>query len=306
MQIQKYLNSDSVQAELSTVLGDAKEGLVRELLNIVTAMPDTIGSCEPDSLYRAALTARGLNLSLSRGLGHAWIVPYNNRYKGIKEAQFQIGYKGLIQLAIRSGEYETIGASEIYEGQLKSNNPLTGPEFDFSVKASDNVIGYAAFFKLKSGFHKTVYWPHSKVLQHGKAHSKAWDQVWAKYFNAMAIKTVLKDLLHKYGPLSTEMLTAIQSDQAVIRKDGLDYIDTEAEEVPDPEKVNMEDFIDNCTDWRKMTRKLFTKAQQLGLEDKFIEKSTQLKDKDANNTSKPSLETNGTTEKEGGDPIGNG
>src|SRR5690606_6659832 len=247
-QIQKYLNSDSVQAELSTVLGDAKEGLVRELLNIVTAMPDTIGSCEPDSLYRAALTARGLNLSLSRGLGHAWIVPYNNRYKGIKEAQFQIGYKGLIQLAIRSGEYETIGASEIYEGQLKSNNPLTGPEFDFSVKASDNVIGYAAFFKLKSGFHKTVYWPHSKVLQHGKAHSKAWDQVWAKYFNAMDIKTGWMDVLIDHCPMSSEIHTAIKTDTAAIRKARLNSIDTDAEEVPDPEKAKMEHFIDNCTD----------------------------------------------------------
>ena len=155
-----------------------------------------------------------LDMPINNNLGFAYIVPYGNN------AQFQIGYKGFIQLAIRSGQYETTGAAPIYKGQLKSNNPLTGYIFDFDVPPNGKPIGYAAYFKLKDGFHKTVYMTHDECLEHAKRFSKSFrfdSSIWKKDFSAMAQKTVLKKLISKYGPLSLEMQKAVQSDQSVVK-----------------------------------------------------------------------------------------
>ena len=159
-------------------------------------------------------------------------------------AQFQIGYKGLIQLALRSGQFKNISVCEIYEGQIVSENPLKGYEFDFSKKTSEKVIGYAAYFGLLNGFEKTEYMSKEKAEIHGKKYSQTYKKgfgQWADDFDGMAKKTVLKLTLSKYAPLSVEMQRAIEFDQAV-SNDGLftSYIDNQHDEAIVTEELKQE------------------------------------------------------------------
>jgi recombination protein RecT len=169
-------------------------------------------NASPDSIYTSAMMAAALDLPINPNLGFAYIIPYG------QQAQFQIGYKGLIQLALRSGQFKTISVTPVYEGQLLENNPLTGFKFDFNVKVSDKVIGYASYFSLINGYEKTMYMSVQEVEAHGKKYSKTFSNgVWKNDFNAMAQKTCLKLLLSKYAPLSIEMQKAVMADQAVIK-----------------------------------------------------------------------------------------
>ncbi len=172
--------------------------------------------------------AATLNLPINQNLGFAYIVPYG------KAAQFQLGYKGLIQLAQRTGQYKAINATEVYENQFKSFNSLTEElDCDFSILGEGKVVGFAAYFKLVNGFEKTTYWAVEKVQAHAKKYSKAFNSSsspWKSDFNAMGKKTVLKLMLGTYGILSVEMQKGIESDQAVIKnEDGteLEYVDHE-------------------------------------------------------------------------------
>jgi len=195
----------------------------------------------PASIYNAAAMAAVLDMPINNNLGFAYIIPYGN------QAQFQIGYKGFIQLAIRSGQYKTIGATPIYAGQLTSENPLTGYEFDFKVPKTGEPIGYAASFKLISGFEKILYMTVAELKAHGKKYSKTFNKpagLWNKDFEGMAQKTVLKRLLSKYGPLSLEMQKAVNSDQSIVEDfedDGkFKYPDNANEAGAEAETVNAE------------------------------------------------------------------
>ena len=172
-------------------------------------------STKPYRPISAAVVSASLDLPLDPNLGFAAIVPYGDK------AQFQIMYKGLIQLAMRSGQYKTIGVTEIYEGELISENRLTGEYvFDFTGKKSDTIIGFAAYFSLLNGFEKTVYWPMSQVEAHGKRFSQTFKKgygLWKDDFTAMGKKTVLKSLISKYGPMSIEMQKATRYDQSVTK-----------------------------------------------------------------------------------------
>jgi recombination protein RecT len=177
-------------------------------------------------------------LPLNNNLGFAYIVPYKAKqkdgsYKTV--AQFQMGYKGFIQLAQRSGQFETISAAPVYEGQLIGENPLTGFEFDFSkaAKKSDTVIGYAAYFKLLNGFNKTLYMSVADLTKHGTRFSQTFKKgygLWKDDFEGMCIKTVIKLLLSKFAPLSIDMQRAVITDQSVINDadtNDVDYADNE-------------------------------------------------------------------------------
>jgi recombination protein RecT len=171
------------------------------------------------SIYNAAAMAATLDLPLNNNLGFAYIVPYHNNNTNQTLAQFQLGYKGFIQLAQRSGQIKTISVSEIYEGQLIEENPLKGFVFDFTKKTSDVVIGYAAFFQQLNGFEKTLYMTKGEAEKHGKRYSQTFKKgfgLWSTDFDAMAKKTVLKLLLAGYAPLSIEMQKAIITDQSII------------------------------------------------------------------------------------------
>ena len=208
--ITKFFDRTDVQTKFNEMLGDNSKAFVTSLMQTVGSN-QKLKECDPASIYQAAAMGAVLNLQINQSVGEAYIVPYG------KSAQFQLGYKGLIQLALRSGEYRRISSTPIYAGQLKSNNPLLGCEFDFDVPESGNPIGYAAYIELKNGFSKTIYSTKEQVTAHAQKFSKTFKfGPWKDNFDAMALKTVLKKLINNYGPKSLEMNRAIGADQAVV------------------------------------------------------------------------------------------
>lgn len=220
------LERPEVKEKFNTILRERSSGFMANLAVMVNNS-EMLKTCDPLSIVSASVISASLDLPLDTNLGMAAIVPFRNK-EGQTLAQFQIMYKGLIQLCIRSGQYKTIGVTEILEGQIISENPLTSEyEFDFSARKSDNIIGYAAFFKTIAGFEKTIYWPIEKIDKHGKRFSKTYSKgfgLWKDDFDAMAKKTVLKSLLNTWGPKSIEVQRSIIYDQSIIKDmDGNNY-----------------------------------------------------------------------------------
>ena len=188
---------------------------------------------EPMSIFNAACMAATLNLPVNNNLGFAYIVPYRN--KGRVEAQFQLGYKGFIQLAQRSGQFERLVSLPVYEDQLIEEDPINGFKFDWKQKpaANEQPVGYYAYFKLINGFTAELYMTHEQVAAHAGRYSQSFKKgygVWADNFEAMALKTVTKLLLSKQAPLSIDMQKAVLSDQSVIKDvtaEQFDYIDNQ-------------------------------------------------------------------------------
>ena len=183
------------------------------LLNTVnsTALWEKVN---PLSIIQSALISTTLDLPINQNLGFAYLIPYGTN------AQFQIGYKGLIQLAQRTGQYQTISASEVREGQIKDYDPLKGVQFDWTVTDGE-IIGYVAYFKLINGFEKYHYMANKDIQGHGKKYSKTYaNGPWKTDFDAMAKKTVLKQLISKFGIMSVEMQDAVVKDQQIIDKEG--------------------------------------------------------------------------------------
>jgi recombination protein RecT len=229
----QFLQSESVVKRLQQLVGENKESWISSILTVGTSSKQ-LRECDPRTIVGAAIQSIVLKLPIDKNLGFAYIVPYKD------QAQFQLGYKGFIQLAMRSSQYKTMNVTAIHEGQLIKNNILTGEiEFDSEKKTSDKVIGYAAYFRLTNGFEKTLFMTSEQVEKHAKQYSKMFnhpESLWKKDFEKMALKTVLKLLLSKYGILSIDLQTAIKADQAVINDlEGKDvnYIDNiDFEEVP--------------------------------------------------------------------------
>ncbi len=222
-----FFAQENIQSKFQELLGQKSKSFITSLLQ-VTSQNDMLKDADVKTVYTSAMMAATLDLPINNNLGFAYIVPFRNRKKGIVEAQFQLGYKGFIQLAQRSGQFLTISAVPIYEGQIATNNPLTGIVFNFDAKTSDKIIGYASYFKLINGFEKTLYMTKEQIESHARKYSQTFKNgygVWKDQFDAMAEKTVLKLLLSKYAPLSTEMQKSMESDQAVVREteNGFEY-----------------------------------------------------------------------------------
>lgn len=241
--------SEQTQQYLQQVLHERKSSFVNNITALVSNSAN-LQECVPMSLVYAGLKATALDLPLDPNLGFAYVIPFKNNKKGVTEAQFQIGYKGFIQLAIRSGQFLLINVTDIREGELKGEDILTG-EMSFSRvpdRESKPVVGYAAFFKLTNGFSKTMYMTVGEVKAHAGRYSQTYSSKneyirkaskWATDFDAMAKKTVLKLLLSKYAPLSVEMQNAIQNDQAVIDDQGeAQYLDNPEEQHATVEDVS--------------------------------------------------------------------
>ena len=241
--------SEQTQQYLQQVLHERKSSFVNNITALVSNSAN-LQECVPMSLVYAGLKATALDLPLDPNLGFAYVIPFKNNKKGVTEAQFQIGYKGFIQLAIRSGQFLLINVTDIREGELKGEDILTG-EMSFSRvpdRESKPVVGYAAFFKLTNGFSKTMYMTVGEVKAHAGRYSQTYSSKneyirkaskWATDFDAMAKKTVLKLLLSKYAPLSVEMQSAIQNDQAVIDDQGeAQYLDNPEEQQPAVEDIH--------------------------------------------------------------------
>jgi recombination protein RecT len=189
-----------------------------------------------------ALLGESLNLSPSPQLGHYYLVPYANK------ATFQLGYKGFLQLAERTGNYRKIIAQPIKEGELISYNPLEeelkiNPILDDTTRENAKTIGYYAMFEYINGFRKVIYWSKEKMENHAIRYSKGYQAkkgytFWEKDFDAMACKTMLRQLISKWGIMSTDMQIAYQADQSVINADGsVDYIDNNTINYHDDRKV---------------------------------------------------------------------
>lgn len=204
----QFLTSAPVQKSFNKIMEGRGEQFLTSVLSIVQNN-SILKKASNDSIYGAAMKAAVLNLPIEPSLGYAYIVPYK------KQAQFQMGYKGYIQLAQRSGLYKSITSGIVYKAQLVSYNPLFEElEIDFT-QPQDEVAGYFASFKLLNGFEKVSYWTKEEVEAHGKRFSQSYAKgPWVTDFDAMAQKTVLKSILSKYGPLSVEMQDAIASDNA--------------------------------------------------------------------------------------------
>lgn len=240
---------DDVKKKFQEILGKKSQGFITSVLQIVSSNTN-LKNADPLSVYNAASVAAVLDLPINNNLGFAYIVPYNESYKDGNDqwqkrqvAQFQLGYKGFIQLALRSGQFKTIAATPIYEGQLIDQNPLTGFVFDFTKKTSETVIGFASYFSLINGFEKTWYMSVDQMKAHGKKYSKTFALKtgrWELDFEGMGNKTVLKLLLSKYAPLSIEMQKAMLVDQAVIKnEEGTEVV--YADVVDHPEEITKED-----------------------------------------------------------------
>ena len=236
-----YFAKDFVKAKMNELLGKNAATFATSVLQCVN-QNTMLQTAEPSTIFNAACMAATMNLPINNNLGYAYIVPYSNnkRVNGewVKsvEAQFQMGYKGFIQLAQRTGLYKTLSCSVVCRGQLVSSNPLTGYEFDWSVE-SDEVIGYVAYFKLLNGFEAYNYMSAEQVKAHAAKYSQSYqydlkdkktNSNWSKNFDSMALKTVIKLLLSKFAPLSVEMQSAFQADQSVVKDvegQEFDYID---------------------------------------------------------------------------------
>ena len=223
--VAQFLNNIDTQKYLEGMLKERTGQFVTSLVSLANTAKGFAGAnVEPKSLLFCGLKAAAMNLPLEPNLGFAWAIPYkNNKVKPpIVEAQFQMGAKGYVQLAQRTGQYKKLNAIAIHEGELKMWDPFTEElilelESDFVKREKLPVIGYAAYFELTNGFKKTDYWPIRKTEHHGRQYSKAYGYMWTTDFDKMSLKTVLKNLLSKWGPLSTEMQDAIRFDQSIIR-----------------------------------------------------------------------------------------
>ena len=222
------MNTPTMKKKFTDILHEKSDSFMGSLMTLVGG-DNYLSTAEPMTIIASALKAATMDLPIDKNLGYAYVVPFNRKEKvgnewiTHNEAQFIIGYKGYIQLAQRSGQYKALNALEVYEGQLVDWNPLTEEfTFDYKARTSDKVVGYVGFFELLNGFKKTVYWTKDEVEAHRIKNAKGFDKTkltgaWRDNYDAMAIKTVLRNMLSKWGILSVEMQTAVTSDEKVFR-----------------------------------------------------------------------------------------
>lgn len=242
------MQSSNVMSKLVNVLGNEKKAsaFASSVLSVANGN-NLLRNADPMTVLGSAMVAATLDLSVVPTLGEAYIVPYKN------QAQFQLGWKGLVELAMRSGRYKNIICEKVCEGELVKKNKFTGEYvFDEDGKTSDKVIGYMAYFSLTDGFSKTVYWTIDEIKAHAEKFSQTYKSdlrygkktsVWSSNFDSMAKKTVLKSLISQFGPKSLQM------QQAVIFEQGVPKVEeTEAEEINlDINSFGVE-YVDNDSD----------------------------------------------------------
>lgn len=263
-----FLAQDAMKKKINEMVGGEKgQQFVTSIISAVSTNPQ-LAECDNASIVSAALLGQALNLSPSPQLGQYYMVPFNDNKRGCKVAQFQIGYKGYIQLAIRSGQYKKLNVLAIKEGELKKYDPLNE---EIEVELIENeeerekatTIGYYAMFEYLNGFRKTIYWSKEKMEAHALKYSMGYRAkkgytFWEKDFDGMAYKTMLRQLISKWGIMSVDltMQKALESDMAVINDNGTyDYIDNsnefemETEVIPtDNEETETQEPVDNGSD----------------------------------------------------------
>ncbi|MGO2892460.1 MAG: recombinase RecT [Enterococcus devriesei] len=261
------MNTPTMKKKFQDILHEKSDSFMGSLMTLVGG-DNYLAKAEPMTIIASALKAATMDLPIDKNLGYAYVVPFNrsekqgNKWITHNEAQFILGYKGYIQLAQRSGQYKSLNALEVYEGQLVEWNPLTEEFiFDYSAKKSDEVVGYVGFFELLNGFKKTVYWTKQEIESHRIKNAKGKDKsklsgAWIDNYNQMAIKTVLRNMLSKWGILSVEMQTAVTSDEKVFRLDENDDLIEETtlnESEPIENERKEAEIVNDSSDHEKQT-----------------------------------------------------
>ena len=252
------IQSDAYKKLINNTLGDPDRAkrFIASISSAVATNP-SLQECDAGTILSSALLGEALNLSPSPQLGHYYLVPYKNTKKGTTDAQFQLGWHGYYQLAIRSGQYKDLDVIEIREGEYLGRDKLTGKQsFEFieneTERLSKPVIGYLGYFELLNGYKKQIYMSKEEMEQHANTYSKAFNledykklkagqipekdmwkysSYWYKDFDGMAFKTILRRLISKYGVMSIEMQDAYTKDMAVLHENGeYEYVDNPMEE----------------------------------------------------------------------------
>lgn len=275
-QVKGIISQDTVKKKFEEVLGKKAPQFLASITNVVAGSTQ-LKKCPANTIMGAAFVAATYDLPVDSNLGFAAIVPYNNNKYNLQtkqwekhlEAQFQMMYKGFIQLAIRSGYYEKMNCSVVYKDELISYNPITG-EVDFVTDFSqctqrmqgktEDIAGYYAWFKLLTGFRKELFMTMAEVENHARKYSTAYrndinngkkGSKWTTNFDAMALKTVIKLLLSKWGILSVDMQRAITDDQKTFDEEGgSEYGDNKPDivEAGDPFESNIIDADNHIED----------------------------------------------------------
>ena len=247
-----FLTSDAIKNRINSMVG-GKDGqrFISSIISAVSVNP-TLSECDHSTILSAALLGESLKLSPSPQLGQYYLIPFNDKKRGVKVAQFQLGYKGYIQLALRSGYYKKLNVVAIKEGELVRFDQLN-EEIEVNLIEDDAerealpTIGYYAMFEYMNGFRKAMYWSQKKMMAHADKYSMAfsaekyrdlldgkipqnemckYSSFWYKDFDGMAYKTMLRQLISRWGIMSIEMQTAFENDMAAINEDGsVDYVD---------------------------------------------------------------------------------
>lgn len=241
--LKSLLATEAIRKQMKSLLGDKAGHFMMAIVGVVEGTPQ-LQDCEPQSIINSAIASATLDLPIEKNLGYAYIVPYKDK------AQFQMGYKGYIQLALRSGQYKYINSIEIKEGELENYNLLTG-EFNFrfiediNQRLEAKTIGYASYIEFTNGFRNTLYMTKEQIENHAKKYSQSYgydlskgysNSNWSKNFDSMALKTVLKLNLSKFGALSVSVQKALQIDGSSIKsisEEGtinVEYVDNTNEE----------------------------------------------------------------------------
>lgn len=240
-----YLTQDAVKDQINKVIG-GKDGQ-RFISSIVSAVQTNpaLKECTNQSILSGALLGESLKLSPSPQLGQYYLVPFKDNKLGVTQATFQLGYKGYIQLAIRSGQYKKLNVLAIKEGELIRFDPLN-EDIEVNLIADEEerenapTIGYYAMFEYTNGFRKAIYWSRAKMETHALKYSKGYKAkkgytFWEKDFDSMAFKTMLRQLISRWGIMSIDMISALDADMTVINEDGTkEYVDTEPDVIDVP------------------------------------------------------------------------
>lgn len=231
------IQSEGYKRLINNTLGDPKRaaGFVTSIVSAVAVNPN-LSDCDPATILSAGLLGETLQLSPSPQLGQYYLVPFNDRKLGRKVCQFQLGYKGYVQLAIRSGQYKKLNAMAIKEGELINFDPLN-EDIEIQLiqdereRANRPTIGYFAMFEYLNGFRKVIYWSREKMEAHAYQYSQGYRAgkgytFWEKDFDSMAIKTMLRHLISRWGVMSVEFQKAYEADMGVLREDNsIEYVD---------------------------------------------------------------------------------
>lgn len=270
-----FLTSDAIKHKINEMVG-GRDGqrFITSIISAVSTNP-ALSECEHSTILSAAMLGESLKLSPSPQLGQYYMVPFKDKKRGCKVAQFQLGYKGYIQLAIRSGYYKKLNVLAIKQGELVRFDPLE-EEIEVNLVENDTeredlpTIGYYAMFEYQNGFKKAMYWSREKMMAHADKYSMAfsakafeklqageipekdlwkYSSFWYKDFDGMAYKTMLRQLISKWGIMSIDLQKAMDGDMGTINEDGsVDYVDNyAADESPAPAEEPAPVVVDEST-----------------------------------------------------------